>query len=285
MADKVILGAGSHEPIFHRIRTGHASAGEWERWHRETTRENLDILQEVGVSRVLVACTKGFGFEVEKPLIERAARLREGCDKRGIQCDIYVQGLPVYYETFLLERPEAEGWMARMQTGEFYPWGGQTFRRWMDQYSDDFLEYEKTLIRHAVLTVRPHTVFIDNTVPPGVELYPAIGRGLPPLPAREVRRPGPGPALRHSLVRQGRPAAVRPDRLAAGRLPHRQGPDPPGGPLLAGAHLPLVVQPDPRGGQRRLALRPVRHCLRVRHAARQRPDAPGHRLRPGHPRR
>jgi hypothetical protein len=172
MASKVLLGAGSHEPIFHRIRTGHASAGEWQRWQRETTQENLDILQEVGVSRILVACTKGFGFEVEKPLIERAARMREECDKRGMRCDIYVQGLPVYYETFLLERPEAENWMARAQTGEFHPWGGQTFRRWMDQYSEEFLEYEKTLIRHAVLTVRPATVFLDNTVPPGVSYTP-----------------------------------------------------------------------------------------------------------------
>jgi hypothetical protein len=168
MADKVILGAGSHEPIFHRIRTGHASAGEWLRWQRETTNENLDVLQAAGISRVLVACTKGFGFEAEKPLIERAAHLREECTRRGMQCDIYVQGLPVYYETFLLERPEAEQWMSRTQTGEFYPWGGQTFRRWMDQYCEEFLEYEKTLIRHAVLTVQPATVFLDNTVPPGI---------------------------------------------------------------------------------------------------------------------
>lgn len=168
MADKVVFGAGSHEPILHRIRTGHASASEWQRWERESTSENLDILQEVGVSRILVACTKGFGFEVEKPLIERAARMRDECAKRGMQCDIYVQGLPVYYETFLLERPEADTWMARQQNGDFYPWGGQTFRRWMDPYAEEFLEYEKTLIRHAVLTVKPATVFLDNTVPPGV---------------------------------------------------------------------------------------------------------------------
>ncbi len=175
MADKVILGAGSHEPIFHRIRTGHASAGEWDRWHRETTNENLDLLQEVGVNRVLVACTKGFGFEAEKPLIERAANLRTECKKRGMQCDVYVQGLPVYYETFLLERPDAEQWMARNQSGDFYPWGGQTFRRWMDPHSEDFLEYQRTLIRHAVLTVQPDRVLLDNTVMPGISYtQPAV---------------------------------------------------------------------------------------------------------------
>lgn len=168
MAEKVVYGVGSHEPILHRIRTGHASAGEWERWQRETSRENLDLLAELGVSRVLVACTKGFGFEVEKPLIERAAQMREECKKRGMQLDVYVQGLPVYYETFLLERPEAEDWMARTQTGDFVPWGGQTFRRWMDPHSEEFLEYERTLIRYAVLTVQPDTVFIDNTFGSGI---------------------------------------------------------------------------------------------------------------------
>ncbi len=118
MAKKIVYGVGSHEPIFHRLRTGHASASEWQRWERETSRENLDLLAELGVSRVMVACCKGFGYEFEKPLIERAARVREECSRRGIDCSIYVQGLPVYYETFLLERPEAESWMARRRTGD-----------------------------------------------------------------------------------------------------------------------------------------------------------------------
>lgn len=168
MAKKIVYGAGSHEPIFHRIRTGHASANEWQRWEKETSTENLDMLGELGVSRIMIACTKGFGFEVEKPLIERAARMRDECSRRQIQCDVYIQGLPVYYETFLMERPEAEAWMARTQDGQFYPWGGQTFRRYMDQHSEEFLDYQRTLVRHAILTVRPDRVMLDNTVAPGI---------------------------------------------------------------------------------------------------------------------
>ncbi len=38
----------------------------------------------------------------------------------------------------------------------------------MDQYSEEFLEYERSLIRHAVLTVKPTAVALDNTVPPGI---------------------------------------------------------------------------------------------------------------------
>jgi len=168
MSQKVLLSVGAHEPIFHRIRTGNATADEWERWQRETSPENLDLLQELGISRVHVACTKGFGLEVEKPIIERAARLREECHKRRIKLSIYVQGLPVYYETFLLERPEAESWFARTQTGDYMPWNGQTFRRWMDPFCEEFLDYQRHLIDYAVRAVQPDGVFLDNTVLPWI---------------------------------------------------------------------------------------------------------------------
>jgi len=166
MAGDTILGVGSHEPILHRIRTGNAAADEWQRWERETSPENLDLLERLGVGHVHVACTKGFGLEVEKPIIERAAKLREACSRRGIRLSIYVQGLPVYYETFLLERPEAQEWFARTQSGDYMPWNGQTFRRWMDPHCEEFLDYQRNLIGYAVRTVQPDAVFIDNTVMP-----------------------------------------------------------------------------------------------------------------------
>ncbi|MEX0745991.1 MAG: hypothetical protein WD118_10365 [Phycisphaeraceae bacterium] len=165
-AERIAFGVGSHEPILHRIRTGDASADEWRRWERETSSENLDLLDEMGISQVMVACTKGFGLEVEKPLIERAARLREQCHRRDMRCEIYLQGLPVYYETFLIERPEAEHWLARKQDGAFMPWGGQMFRRWMDPHSEAFLEYECELVRYAMHHVQPDGVLVDNTIVP-----------------------------------------------------------------------------------------------------------------------
>ena len=47
---------------------------------RESSNENLDMLEQVGVNRILVACTKGFGLEVEKPLIEA-----RGPNARGVR--------------------------------------------------------------------------------------------------------------------------------------------------------------------------------------------------------
>ncbi len=162
-AKRLVFGFGAHEPILHRLRTGNANAQEWERWNREDTDENLDKIAEAGATLINVACSKGFGLEAEKWLIDRAARIREGCTKRGMRMRIYTQGLPVYYEEFLRERPEAVHWMARNQSGEFIPWGGQIFRRYMSHHSEEFLEYQKNLLQYCIRTVKPAIAGIDNS--------------------------------------------------------------------------------------------------------------------------
>ncbi len=166
LADRVTYGVGAHEPIFHRMRTGNSTAEEWQRWQRETSEENLDLLCELGVSTAHIACSKGFGLEYEKPLIERAARFAEAAAERNITTSIYVQGFPVYYETFLLEAPQAEAWMARQQDGQYVPWGGQTFRRWIDPTREEFHEYEWRLLAYVLEQFTPSAVGMDNTVPP-----------------------------------------------------------------------------------------------------------------------
>ena len=166
MAERITYGVGAHEPIFHRLRTGNAVADEWRRWEYETSEENLDVLCELGVTHVHIACTKGFGLEYEKPLIERAARFAERAGRRGIRTSIYVQGFPVYYETFLLEVPAAEEWFARAQNGDHIPWGGQTFRRWIDPTREEFHEYQWRLLEYILGQFTPSAVGMDNTVPP-----------------------------------------------------------------------------------------------------------------------
>ena len=166
MSRRMTYGVGAHEPIFHRMRTGNATAEEWRRWEYETSQENLDVLCELGVTRVQIACTKGFGLEYEKPVIERAARFAEAAAARGIATNVYVQGFPIYYETFLLEVPEAEGWLGRDLHGDTIPWGGQTFRRWIDPTREEFHEYQRKLIRYVLDQLTPAQIDMDNTVPP-----------------------------------------------------------------------------------------------------------------------
>ena len=62
---RLLIGVGSHEPIFHRLRTGNSTAEEWARCERETSIENLDLLERLGITRAHIACTKGFGLEYE----------------------------------------------------------------------------------------------------------------------------------------------------------------------------------------------------------------------------
>ncbi|PCJ52280.1 MAG: hypothetical protein COA79_24440 [Planctomycetota bacterium] len=162
----MIYGVGAHEPIFHRQRTGNSTAEEWDRWIHETSDENLDCLEKLGVSRVQIACAKGFGLEYEKPLIERAAKFAEKAKKRGIETSAYIQGFPIYYETFLLEVPEAENWFARNQHGSYIPWSAQTFRRWIDPTREEFLNYELKLISYILDQFEPIFFNLDNTLAP-----------------------------------------------------------------------------------------------------------------------
>ncbi|MFH1706554.1 MAG: hypothetical protein ABIF71_01350 [Planctomycetota bacterium] len=164
--DRMLFGVGAHEPIYHRLRTGNTTADEWERWRHKTSTENLDVLERMGVREALIACAKGFGLEAEKPLIDRAATFAEAAARRGISTNIYVQGFPVYYEAFLIETPEAEQWLGRRQNGDFIPWGGQTFRRFMDPTVPEFHAYEKRLPAYILERIKPGIVFIDNTTPP-----------------------------------------------------------------------------------------------------------------------
>ena len=163
MSKKISYGVGSHEPIFHRLRTGNSTAEEWQRWEREVSDENLDLLEELGVSTVHIACSKGFGLEFEKPIIERAAAFAEKANKRGIVVGAYVQGFPVYYEEFLREVPEAVNWLARDQSGDFIPWGAHTFRRWIDPTRGGFLEYQYKLYDYILEQFTPTYFSLDNT--------------------------------------------------------------------------------------------------------------------------
>jgi hypothetical protein len=159
-------GVGAHEPLAHRLRTGNTTADELERWRRETSDENLDLLDRLGVREVMIACSKGFGLEAEKSLIERAAEFGQRAARRGITIRYYIQGFPVYYETFLLERPDARDWVARSADGRPIPWGQQTFRWWIDPTRREFLEYQQHLLEYILRQFVPEKIFIDNTIAP-----------------------------------------------------------------------------------------------------------------------
>ena len=91
MRRTIRYGVGAHEPLFHRLRTGNTTADELDRWRRETSDENLDLLERLGVTEAMIACSKGFGLEHEKPLIERAADFGRRAAARGIATRYYIQ--------------------------------------------------------------------------------------------------------------------------------------------------------------------------------------------------
>ena len=64
---------GAHEPLRHRLRTGHAATDERERYRAEVSDAAIEDAVRAGATSVHVACYKGFGLSFEQDTLDRAA--------------------------------------------------------------------------------------------------------------------------------------------------------------------------------------------------------------------
>jgi hypothetical protein len=158
----VSYSLGAHEPLAHRLRTGNAATDERQRYAEEVSDAALDRAVAIGADTVHIACYKGFGLAHEKDTIARAADFAARARKRDLRVSVYVQGAPVYYETFLAETPEAADWLVINQFGQHVPWGFQVFRRYMCLSAMGFIEYQQKMLRTVIDAVGPDDVFMDN---------------------------------------------------------------------------------------------------------------------------
>ncbi len=153
---------GAHEPIAHRLRTGNAATDEQKHYAQEVSDAALDRALAIGAAGVNIACYQGFGLEYEKATIARAADFAVRARKRSLAVSVYVQGAPVYYETFLSETPQAKEWLVTNQFGQPVPWGFQVFRRYMCLICPDFIQYQQKMLHTVIAAVEPSAVFMDN---------------------------------------------------------------------------------------------------------------------------
>ena len=153
---------GAHEPLAHRLRTGHAATDEWQRFEQEVTDDALDRAVAIGADTVHIGAYKGFGLDYEAEFLARAADFAERARRRGLRVSVYVQGPPVYYETFLVEQPDASGWLVRNQFGQHVPWGFQVFRRYMCMNHPDFIAYQQRVLRVVLEATKPDHAIMDN---------------------------------------------------------------------------------------------------------------------------
>jgi hypothetical protein len=154
----------NHDDIaIFRRRVGGNPLWQEDESKKEMTEGTIQKLKETGVTMALIPFYKGFGLEAEKEYIQTSKQFAELCRKYGIKVGVYV-GSTVGYETFLLEKPEAEEWFVPDFLGSPVRYNGtQTFRKRVYFMHPGFIEYMKQVVRIAIEDLKVDLIHFDNT--------------------------------------------------------------------------------------------------------------------------
>ena len=123
----IIVGNWDSMPIFRR-RVGGNPVWQEEDYWKEHTEETVQKLKDLGVTMAVIHFYKAYGLEAEKEQLEQSRKLAALCKKHGLRVGVYV-GSTVAYETFLLEKPDAEEWFVPRFLGRPVVYGDQSFRK------------------------------------------------------------------------------------------------------------------------------------------------------------
>jgi hypothetical protein len=158
-----IVTVSNHDsmPIFRRRVGGNPTWQEAD-YEKEHTEEAIDKLKELGVTVVIVHFYKGFGLEAEKEHREKGMQLAALVKKKGLKVGVYV-GSTIAYETFLLEKPEAEEWFVPDFLGKPVFYDDQTFRKRVYFMHPGYREYMRRVLRSAEEDFHADLIHFDNT--------------------------------------------------------------------------------------------------------------------------
>jgi len=165
----IVVGNWDSMPIFRR-RLGGNPIWQEDDYRREHTEETVRKLKDLGVTMAIVHFYKGFGLEAEKEHQEDARKLTSLLKKYGIRVGVYI-GSTIAYETFLLEKPEAEDWFAPDFLGKPVFYDDQTFRKRVYFMHPGYRDYMKRVLRLAVEDFGADDIDFDNT---SMQAQPAI---------------------------------------------------------------------------------------------------------------
>ena len=158
----IIVGNWDSMPLFQIRRGGSPLWGE-EQYKKEHTEETVRKLKDLGVTMAVIHFYKGFGLEAEKENLADALTLTNLCKKYGLRVGVYI-GSTIGYETFLLEKPEAQEWFVPDYMGQPVRYGGtQTFRKRVYFMHPGYKEYMKEVVRIAVEDFKVDLIHFDNT--------------------------------------------------------------------------------------------------------------------------
>ncbi len=165
----VIVSNHDSMPIFQRRRGGNPTWQE-EDYEKEHTEEAIEKLKELGVTLVIVHFYKGFGLVAEKEHMQKARELASIIKRHGLKLGVYV-GSTIAYETFLLERPEAQEWFVPDFLGRPVFYDDQTFRKRVYFMHPGYRDYIKRVLRIAEEEFKADLIHFDNT---SMQAEPAI---------------------------------------------------------------------------------------------------------------
>jgi len=165
----IVVGNWDSMPIFRR-RVGGNPIWQEDDYRKEQIEETVRKLKDLGVTMAIICFYKGFGLEAEKDHQEDARKLAALLHKYGIRVGVYI-GSTIAYETFLLEKPEAENWFVPDFMGKPVFYDDQTFRKRVYFMHPGYRDYMKRVLRLAVEDLKVDDIDFDNT---SMQAQPAI---------------------------------------------------------------------------------------------------------------
>jgi hypothetical protein len=148
-------------PLFRR-REGGGTTWQEEDFNKESTEEAVRRLRDLGVTMVITHLFKGFGIEAEREYLGNSKRLAELARKHGMKVGLYV-GSTIAYETFLLEKPEAEEWFVPDFMGKPVFYDDQTFRKRVYFMHPGYRDYIHRVLEIGIKEFQADLIHFDNT--------------------------------------------------------------------------------------------------------------------------
>jgi len=172
MAETPLVISGNHDsiPIF-MIRRGGGLVGavkdDFEAAHSE---EFARKIKAAGITLWITWYYKGFGVEAEKEYMQITRNFVPILKKYGIRVGVYI-GSTMAYETFLVERPDAQDWIVPDYLGKPVIYFDQTFRKRVYFMHPGYVDYMKRIVLSAVVDAKVDLIHFDNT---SLQAEPAI---------------------------------------------------------------------------------------------------------------
>jgi Beta-galactosidase len=166
----VVMTGSNQEPLIFLVRRGGKSLKVKENYLRSHTAEYVKEMKDFGGTFFMSHVFKGFGIEAEREDIELAKKLSPILHENGFKMGTYI-GSSIGYETFLLEKPEAEEWLVPEYLGQAVTYGDQYYRRRPYIGHPGYRSYIKQVVDIAINEIGSDLIHFDN---PANQAVPAV---------------------------------------------------------------------------------------------------------------